>query len=448
MVEDALSLEPAIETGAVGSLANAGLARRAIMAATVGNALEFYDFITYAFFAIQIGHAFFPSHNAYGSLMLSLATFGAGFITRPIGGIVIGAYSDRVGRRAAMMLSFTLMGVAIVSLALIPSYAKIGIAAPILAVLARMVQGFSLGGEVGPTTAYLLEAAPLKGRGLAVSWQGASQGIAATTGGLVGVGLSAILAPAALDAYGWRIAFLLGAVTLPFGLWVRRGLPETLHLHEPTARVSTATTRLGLARENIRIIGLALAVLAAGTIATYVFNYLTTFAQHTLHMKPGVSFLAGALGNLAGVGAVLYGGALSDRIGRRPVMIWPNLAFLILILPVYFWITEARSTLALIAGNTTLGFLASLGSGAFYAAVTESLPKSIRGGAFAIIYASSIALFGGTTQFVITWLIHVTGSPMAPAWYLFAATVVGQIALWLIIESAPAKIALSPAIAA
>jgi len=252
MVEDALSLEPAIETGAVGSLANAGLARRAIMAATVGNALEFYDFITYAFFAIQIGHAFFPSHNAYGSLMLSLATFGAGFITRPIGGIVIGAYSDRVGRRAAMMLSFTLMGVAIVSLALIPSYAKIGIAAPILAVLARMVQGFSLGGEVGPTTAYLLEAAPLKGRGLAVSWQGASQGIAATTGGLVGVGLSAILAPAALDAYGWRIAFLLGAVTLPFGLWVRRGLPETLHLHEPTARVSTATTRLGLARGSAR----------------------------------------------------------------------------------------------------------------------------------------------------------------------------------------------------
>ena len=219
--------------------AHAGLPRRYVAAATVGNALEFYDFITYAFFAIQIGHTFFPGHSEYGRLMLSLATFGAGFITRPIGGLVIGAYADRVGRRPAMMLSFTMMGAAIIALALIPSYRQIGIAAPILAVIARMVQGFSLGGEVGPTTAYLLEAAPLHRRGLAVSWQGA-QGIAATLGALVGVGVSSVLPPAALDAYGWRIAFLLGAVTLPFGLWIRRGLPETLHAPEATAIAAKA----------------------------------------------------------------------------------------------------------------------------------------------------------------------------------------------------------------
>jgi MFS family permease len=419
--------------------AGEGLPRRYVLAATIGNGLEFYDFITYAFFAIQIGHAFFPSHSAYGSLMLSLATFGAGFITRPIGGIVIGAYADRVGRRPAMMLSFTMMGAAIVCLALIPPYRTIGIAAPILAIAARMVQGFSLGGEVGPTTAYLLEAAPLKRRGLAVSWQGASQGIAATLGGLVGVGLSTVMAPAALDAYGWRIAFLLGAVTLPFGLWIRRNLPETLHTPEPTARISTASTVLGLARENSRIIILALLVLASGTISTYVFNYMTTFAQHTLHMRPGVSFLAGAAGNVAGVAAILFGGWLSDRVGRRPVMILPNLAYLILILPIFFWIVAARSPLALVAGSTALGFLSSVGAGAFYAAVTETLPKRIRGGAFATIYATSIALFGGTTQLVITLLIHLTGNPMAPAFYLLAATCVGQASLWLILESAPVK---------
>jgi MFS family permease len=429
-----------------GAPASTALLRRSIAAATIGNALEFYDFITYAFFAIQIGHAFFPSHNAYGSLMLSLATFGAGFITRPIGGIVIGAYADRVGRRPAMMLSFTMMGVAIISIAIIPSYATIGIAAPILAVLARMVQGFSLGGEVGPTTAYLLESAPLKGRGLAVSWQGASQGIAATIGGLVGVGLSAVMAPAALDAYGWRIAFLLGAVTLPFGLWIRRGLPETLHTTESTDPVSTARTGLGVARENIRIIVLALLVLAAGTIATYVLNYITTFAQNTLHMPAGVSFLADMVGNLAGVAAVLWGGWLSDRIGRRPVMIWPNLIFLLTILPVFFWIVEARSATALLVGTVAIGFVSSVNAGAFYAAVIETLPKRIRGGAFATIYASSIALFGGTTQLVITWLIQITGNPLSPAWYLFGATIVGQIALMLILESAPAKkVLLSPA---
>jgi MFS family permease len=208
---------------------------RNIAAATIGNALEFYDFITYAFFAIQIGRSFFPQTSAYGSLMLSLATFGAGFVTRPIGGIVIGSYADRVGRRPAMILSFTLMGVAIVAMALIPSYTRIGLAAPILAVIARMVQGFSLGGEVGPTTAYLLESAPARHRGYAVAWQAASQAIAATLAGLVGLVLAASLSDSALNDYGWRIAFLLGAVTLPVGLWMRRGLPETLHAPEQHA---------------------------------------------------------------------------------------------------------------------------------------------------------------------------------------------------------------------
>src|SRR6202789_210138 len=208
------------------------LTGRAILGATIGNMLEFYDFITYSFFAIQIGHTFFPAQGQFASLMLSLATFGAGFVTRPIGALVIGAYSDRVGRRPAMMLSFTMMGCAIVALALTPSYAAIGIAAPVLAVVARMVQGFSLGGEVGPTTAYLMEAAAPGRRGLAVSWQPASQQIAATTGALVGFVLSQLMTTEALASYGWRIAFLLGAICLPFGLWLRTGLPETIHLSE------------------------------------------------------------------------------------------------------------------------------------------------------------------------------------------------------------------------
>ena len=423
------------------------LPRRYVAAATIGNALEFYDFVTYAFFAIQIGHAFFPSHSAYGSLMLSLATFGAGFITRPIGGLVIGAYADRAGRKPAMVLTFTMMGTAIVVLALIPSYAAIGIAAPILAVLARMVQGFSLGGEVGPTTAYLLEAAPVRGRGLAVSWQGASQGIAAGLGGLVGVGLSSVMPPGALDAYGWRIAFLLGAITLPFGLWIRRSLPETLHAPDTTIAAPRAHAGLDAVRENFRIIALALIVLASGTIGTYVFNYMTTFAQNTLHLPPTIAFLATTIGQVVTVASVLYGGWLSDRIGRRPVMIWSNLVYLVLILPVFFWIVETRSALALVVGLSSLGIAGALKGGAFFVAVAETLPKRIRGTAFATIYASSIALFGGTTQLVITWLIQVTGNPMAPAWYLVAATLLGQTALMLILESAPAKTSLAPALA-
>ena len=187
--------------------------KRAAFAATIGNMLEFYDFITYSFFAIEIGHTFFPAHSEYGSLMLSLATFGAGFVTRPIGGIVLGIYSDRVGRRPAMLLSFALMGVAILAVSLTPSYNTIGLAAPIIVLVARMAQGFALGGEVGPTTAYLLEIAPPDRRALVVSWQPASQQIAATAGALVGVILSKTMAPEAVEAYGWRLAFLIGALS-------------------------------------------------------------------------------------------------------------------------------------------------------------------------------------------------------------------------------------------
>src|ERR1700759_720442 len=201
---------------------------RAAFAATVGNMLEFYDFITYAFFAIQIGHTFFPAQSEYGSLMLSLATFGAGFITRPIGGVVLGIYSDRIGRRPAMLLSFALMGTAIIVISLTPSYNSIGLAAPVIVILARMLQGFALGGEVGPTTAYLIEIAPLERRALTVAWQPTSQEIAATAGALVGVILSKTMTPEMLDLYGWRVAFLIGAVCLPFGVWMRQTLPETI----------------------------------------------------------------------------------------------------------------------------------------------------------------------------------------------------------------------------
>jgi MFS transporter, MHS family, citrate/tricarballylate:H+ symporter len=175
---------------------------RSVLAATIGNMLEFYDFVTFSFFAIQIGHAFFPFKNQYASLMLSLATFGLGFVTRPIGALVIGTYSDRVGRRPAMLLSFTMMGCAILALAATPSYASIGIAAPAIVIVARLVQGLSLGGEVGPTTAYLLEAASPTKRGTAVAWQPASQQIAATAGSLVGWILTKTMATEALQSYG------------------------------------------------------------------------------------------------------------------------------------------------------------------------------------------------------------------------------------------------------
>src|SRR6201992_2883853 len=283
--------------------------------------LEFYDFITYSFFAIQIGHTFFPAHTEFGSLMLSLATFGAGFVTRPLGGIVIGSYSDRAGRRPAMILSFAMMGCAIITLALTPSYASIGIAAPIIVIIARMVQGFSLGGEVGPTTAYLMESAAPGRRALAVSWQPASQQIAATAGALVGTVLARVMTEADLTSYGWRIAFLLGAACLPFGLYLRATLPETVDLSE-SALQEIKGTRFRIIRDNWRVILLGLFILASGTISTYVTQYMTTYAENTLHVATNLAFVTSVVANGLGIAGALLGGWLADRAGRWPVVGW------------------------------------------------------------------------------------------------------------------------------
>jgi len=432
-----------------GGAGRPALSSRHIAAATIGNALEFYDFLTYAFFSIQIGHAFFPAQSAYGSLMLSLATFGAGFVTRPIGALVIGAYSDRAGRKPAMMLCFILIGCSILGMALIPTYAAIGIAAPILAVLARMLQGFSLGGEIGSNTAFLLEAAPLNRRGLIVSWQDASQLIALVTGGAVGTLLTLILPPAELDAYGWRIAFLLGSVAVPFGLWLRSHLPETLHVPEPVAAAAPAPkTRLGQVRLHWRVMILGLVVLGSGTIAAYISAYIATYAQGTLHMPARIAFLAEAIANTLAIPAVLLGGWLSDRHGRRSVNTWGNLAYLLLIYPMFAWVVATREPLALILGMTILSVAFNFIIGSFSAGLAESLPKMIRGSGFSTVYSISIATFGGTTQLVVTWLIHVTGSPMAPAWYAIGAAAIGQIALMLMPESAPVRWKAMPAVVA
>ncbi len=413
------------------------LTGRAILGATIGNMLEFYDFITYSFFAIQIGHTFFPAQSQFNSLMLSLATFGAGFITRPIGALVIGAYSDRVGRRPAMILSFAMMGSAIVALALIPSYDAIGVAAPVLAIVARLAQGFSLGGEVGPTTAYLMEAAAADKRGIAVAWQPASQQIAATAGSLMGLALSALLSSEALESYGWRIAFLFGALTLPFGLWMRSNLPETLHRREEMASVAPSAKGRGPVRGNARIVILGLLVLASGTIITYVTQYMTTYAENTLRVSTNVAFATTAVSNGAGIVGALCGGWLADRAGRWPVMVWPQFLALLMTYPVFLWIVATHSAWALLGGLGVLTLVGSIPYSAFYVAFTESLPKNIRGRAGATIYAVAIAAFGGTAQLIVTWLIHATGSALAPAWYMLFATAVGLVAMTVMRESAP-----------
>ena len=344
-----------------------------------------------------------------------------------------------------MLLSFALMGGAILAISITPSYRVIGLAAPIIVIVARMLQGFALGGEVGPTTAYLLEIAPPERRALVVSWQPTSQQIAATTGALVGFLLSKTMTPDALESYGWRVAFLIGAICLPFGFWMRRTLPETIPQGESDARRVESSSHLVLAGRHVRLIALALMILASGTISTYVTQYMTTYAQNTLHVAPSLAFATSLVSNGLGIAGALLGGWLADLLGRKPVMIYPQLVALALTYPIFLWIAGAPGAWSLLFGFGALSLIGSLPFTAFYATFTEALPQQIRGGVFATVYAVAIASFGGTAQLVVTWLLYISGDPLAPAWYLLLAAVVGLIAMSLMPETAPVKLRKSPA---
>ncbi len=416
--------------------ANVVVTRRQITAAVIGNALEFYDFTTYALFAVQIGRTFFPSQTPFENLMLSLLTFAVGFIGRPIGAIVIGRFGDRAGRKPAMLLSFTLMGVGILGIVLTPSYAMIGPAAPVLLLIFRLIQGFALGGEVGPTTAFLIEAAPVHRRGFIGAWQSGSQAIASLTGASVGLLLSYLLTAQQLESFGWRIAFGLGAIVLPFGLIMRRRLPETLHhVEAPRAFHPTDFGPFSHARPIL----LGLGMIMSFTTSTYVLLYMTTFASETLHMTQADSFGASVANGLTGVVFALLGGALSDRFGRKPVMITARVLFLFAIYPAFTLMISNHDALTLILATGVLGALSSTSVGVALVCLTESLRKDVRSTGLAIVYAVGVAVFGGVAQPYVTWLIKATGSPMAPAWYMMAAACVGIVAMSLMKETVPTK---------
>jgi MFS family permease len=403
------------------------LTKAQIASVAAGNALEFYDFVTYTFFATQIGRALFPGDAAH-SLLLSLATFGVGFLTRPLGGIVIGRMADRRGRKPAMILSFSIMGVAMTGLALTPSYAMVGMLAPILAVGFRLLQGFALGGEVGPNIAYLMEAAPPNRRGFFISLNFASADFAVLVAGVVGFGLSSALTGVQLEGWGWRAAFLLGASIVPFALRLRRTLVETL----PSA--AEADPAADGSRPVVLLAAAGLLIIAGATISNYTLDYLTTYAQSTLHMAVPTAFAATMVLGLIGVAGDLAGGLLSDRFGPKRVLVLPWLLLIGSIVPVFGILNDLRTPAALLASTAVLTIFHILGSSPATIHFAEALPARVRAGGIGIVYAVAIALFGGTTQLFETLLIRWSGNPVAPAWYMMGAVVVALVGALSIAE--------------
>ena len=386
--------------------ARGGPSARNVAAVVSGNALEFYDFLTFAYFAVQIGRTFFPSHDPATSLLATLATFGAGFLTRPLGALVIGRMADRVGRKPAMLLSFGLMGAGMLGIAAMPSFAAIGIAAPVLVIALRMIQGFALGGELGSSTAYLMEAAP---RGTARILR-----------------VSAVRRPGSGDIRGRRDRGRAGKPPLrgrPRRLGLAPGLPH--RWCDPPRRLRFAAEPGGDPSPG-------------GPPRRY---------RATLGLPANISLGATVASGTAGMIFSMAGGILSDRFGRKPMMIVPWIALLTLAMPCYWLMNTLKTPVVLYGATFLISALASLSATANLVAITESLPRNARAGSLALVYALAISVFGGGAQFFVTWLIRVTGSPMAPAWYMTTAVAIGLVAMMFVKESAPARTELSSPLA-
>lgn len=401
---------------------------RSIVTATVaGNAMEFYDFTTYAFFAVYIGKTFFPAGNDFVSLLMSVAVFGVGFFTRPLGGILIGAFADRVGRKPAMLLTIALITTGTLGLAATPSYESIGIAAPIIVVFCRLIQGLALGGEVGPSTAYLLEIAPPGRRGLYGSWQLASQGVSSLAAGIVGVSLTLSLSPEQMLAWGWRLPFLLGLLLIPIAIFLRRRMPETLE--QDTAGAGATGVAKPSIKHHIRPIVMAVLMVLGTTVSTYAAIYMTTYAMTTLKLSPVIGMTSTVIFGLATWGGSLLGGWLSDRYGRKPVMLWPRVALLLLTYPAFLLLIQYTNFFTLACVTTLLASLTAISGAASLVLIPEQFPSHVRALGMSIAYAVGVTLFGGTAQFVIAWLIGATGNPAAPAFYVVATSVITLVAI-------------------
>lgn len=414
---------------------------RHAVAVFAGNGLEFYDFLSFALYAVYISKNFFPASSP--QLLLTLATFGAGFSTRPIGGIILGRLGDRIGRKPAMLTSFFLMGLGMAGVALTPTYTQIGIAAPILILLFRLVQGFALGGEVGPSTAYMIEVAPRHLRGFYGSMQYSTQDLSQVAASLVAVALAYVLTDTQLLVWGWRVAFLLGVAVVPFGLWVRNNLPETLDGpddSEPVIKAPEGAKGFAAIRPYLRVIVLGFILLGSGTIGSYTLTYMTTYALDVLHMSAIVAF---GVTTVTSVGQACFepvSGYLSDRIGRKPVMMIGAAVTLVSIFPAFWLALHFRTPLVLYLAMGWVSIFFAVLQPPVIVTMTESLPRRIRSGAVGIVYAFAISSFGGSTQFILKALISHFNNPIVPGIYWTIALALGIVAMAFLPESAPVKV--------
>jgi len=393
----------------------------AVVRVSLGNFLEMYDFMVFGYYAAAIGRAFFPSRDEYASLMLSLMTFGTGYLMRPLGAIVLGAYIDHHGRRRGLLLTLTLMAVGTVSIAVMPGYETIGLFGPVLVVLGRLVQGLSAGVEIGGVSVYLSEIATPGRKGFFVSWQSASQQVAVMFAAVLGVILSLTLRPEQMTGWGWRVPLLIGSMLVPFLLLLRRSLTETEEFKARRHRPNTAEIwRTIMANWRLMILGMMLTLTT--TVTFYLITaYMPTYGGSVLHLTATSSMVVTLCVGFSNFCWLPVMGALSDRVGRRPLLLLFSSLALVTPYPVLMWLVSAPSFGRLLAAALWFSMIFGSYNGAMVVFLTEVMPANVRVSGFSFAYSLATGIFGGFTPAVSTWLIHETENPAMPgAWMAFA----------------------------
>ena len=386
-----------------------------------------YDFQIFGYYASAIARTFFPTGSEFASLMLSLSTFGAGFLMRPLGAVVLGAYVDHRGRRAGLLLTLSLMAFGTLSIACLPGYATLGLAAPLLLLLSRLVQGFSAGVELGGVSVYLSEIATPGRKGLYVSWQSGSQQVAVMFAALLGMLVVLRLSPAQVSAWGWRIPLLAGCALIPLLLYLRRSLKETESFLSRRHPGVSEILRSLAANWRIVILGMMLCIM--NTVAFYLVTaYTPTFGSTELHLSSVSTLLVTLCVGACNLLVIPLSGALSDRIGRRPMIYASTITTLLTAYPALLWLTSSPSFGRLMTVELWLAFLYATYNGGMVVLLTEIMPRDVRTTGFSVAYSLATAIFGGFTPAACTYLIHITGNQAMPAVWLGFAALCGLVA--------------------
>jgi len=414
------------------------LRRRAIWSVIIGGFFELFDFSIFGFFAGAIGRNFFPGGDPVVSMLSAFGTFGVGFVMRPVGGLVIGAYSDRYGRKSALVFTLLLMAAATGATGLIPPYAAIGIAAPILLVLCRLLQGFSAGGEWGGSAVFLVEFAPPGRRGFFGSWQQFGVALGSLAGSLSGFAMAATLDTASLDSWGWRVPFIAGLLIAPVGYFLRQRVGETPRFKaaEAERRLDTSPVRATFTTQLPNLL-IAAGATIVWTVGGYSFlTFLPVFAAQQLGIPLGTALGINSAATAVRIALTPLMGALSDRIGRKPLVTTTAAGFLLLSYPMFAWLVASPTAVTLACVQLVAAVLMAIFSGPGPALLCELFPLSVRTTGLSVGYNLVTAIFGGFAPFIGAWLARETGQKVAPSYYVVACAAVSLIAILRMRESA------------